>query len=442
MTAGTQPVTRFEMPATTRTVEGLEILLANALLIVLLFPYSSPVPIATDVQPFFIALALGALFLLFVVRGYVWNLDRADAMLLIVAVVYAVYVDWSTTKLDMWYFRKSAIMLLTFPAYWAVKQLYPRMSARAVYWVAIAYLVLTLSQKFLPPLFNLYAKVFIPRLANTGFGRGLTGPAPEQSFLAYLALSFPIVFILIAAKDPERDSPAYRRMFYTICGIAFVLVMLAGSVTGLAFGGVLLVSLWLASSPTRGVMLRRATGAFLVFVVLGLVGAAFVGLRAQRLIKWAFTNPSMILIDESIAARYAQISIGTYTAVIHPLGTGRSVGNTQVFEEGASGLGLDSYVPQVSMSYIRQQRMDNGDIAVLSPFADSMARMGLVFVVQLLLLIAIMRYPGASLASRLFFLMGIASSFPLSFPVFWLLLGAHEGWYFNQRRLAALGQSG
>jgi hypothetical protein len=442
MTAGAQPVTRFEMPATTRTVEGLEILLANALLVVLLFPYASPVPLPMDVQPLFIALAFSALFLLFVVRGYVWNLDRSDAMLLVIAVLYAVYVDWSTTKLDLWYFRKSAIMLLTFPAYWAVKQLYPRMSSGVVFWVGVAYLLLTLAQRFAPPLFNIYARLFIPRLANTGFGRGLTGPAPEQSFLAYLALAFPIVFILISAKDPDRDSPANKRRFRILCAISFVLVMLAGSVTGLAFGGILLVSLWLATSPTKGIMFRRATGAFLVFVVLGLIGAAFVGLRAQRLIKWALTNPSLILIDESIAARYAQITIGTYTGIVHPLGTGRSVGNTQVFEEGARGLGLDSYVPQVSMSYIRQQRLDNGDIAVLSPFADSMARMGMVFVVQLLLLIAIMRYPGASLASRLFFLMGIASSFPLSFPVFWLLLGAHEGWYFNQRRLAALGQSG
>jgi hypothetical protein len=92
------------------------------------------------------------------------------------------------------------------------------------------------------------------------------------------------------------------------------------------------------------------------------------------------------------------------------------------------------------MDYIRQQRMDNGDIAVLSPFADSMARLGFIFIAQLILLLAIMRYASISLASRLFFLMGIASSFPLSFPVFWLFLGAHEGWYFNQRRLHATGQ--
>lgn len=442
MTAGTQPLPRLELPAETRTVLGLEILLANVVLVVLLFPYASPVPIQTDVQPFGIAMALGALFLLFVVRGYLWNLDRTDGLLLVLAIVYAVYTDWSTTKLDMWYFRKSAIMLLSFPAYWAVKQLYPRMSGRVVFFVAIAYLVLTLSQRFFPPLFDAFARVFIPRLANTGFGRGLTGPAPEQSFLAYLALSFPIVFKLIIAKDPDRDSAANKRRFLILCGIAFVLVMLAGSVTGLAFGGVLLVSLWLASSATKAVFIRRLSTAAMVFIALAFVGVSLVGLRAQRLIKYAITNPALILIDESIAARYVQITIGTYTGITRPLGTGRSVGNVEVFEAGARGLGLDGYVPETSMSYIRRQRLPNGDIAVLSPFADSVARMGLIFIAQLLLILAIMRYPPQALASRLFFLMGIASSFPLSFPVFWLLLGAHEGWYFNQRRLFASGQSG
>ena len=440
MSAGA--VGRLELPATTRTVAGLEMLLANGILVVLLFPYASPVPIPTDVQPFGIAAAAGALFLLFFVRGYVWNLDRTDGLLLVIAIVYAVYTDWSTTKLDMWYFRKSAIMLLSFPAYWAVKQLYPQMSGRAVFLVAVTYLVLTLSQRFFPPLFNAFANAFIPRLANLHAGRGLTGPTPEQSFLAYIALSLPIVFKLIVAKDPDRDSALNRRLFLSICAMAFVLVMLAGSITGLTFGGILVVALWLASSKSMGVFIRRLTTAGMIFVALAFVGVALVGLRAQRLIKYAITDPSLILIDESIAARYVQITIGTYTGLVQPLGTGRSVGNVEVFENGARGLGLDSYVPETSMSYIRRQRMTNGDIAVLSPFADSIARMGLIFIAQLLLILAIMRYPPYALSSRLFFLMGIASSFPLSFPIFWLLLGAHEGWYFNQRRLIASGQSG
>ena len=176
MTVGTHPVTRLEIPDQTRTVVGLELLLANALVVVLLFPYASPIPISTDVQPFGIAMAAGALFLLFSVRGYVWNLDRTDALLLIVALVYALYTDWSTTKLDFLYFRKSAIMLLAFPAYWAVKQLYPHMSGKTVFAVGVAYLVLTLSQRWLPPLFNAFSSTFIPRVSSLHVGRGLTGP--------------------------------------------------------------------------------------------------------------------------------------------------------------------------------------------------------------------------------------------------------------------------
>lgn len=440
MTAPTysaQPIWLVRDPS--RTAAYLEVLLANVLLGVLLFPYASPVPIQTDVQPFAVVFAFMSMMLLIFVRGGVWHFDRTDLYLLFFALLYAVYVDWSVQVFDLYYFRKNAIMLLAFPAYWAVKHLYPRMSGKTVLVVAWMYLVITLSQKFAPPLFNLFSRMFLPRVVGMSSARGLTGPCPEQSFLAFIALSFPIVYRMVMANGQKVDPSVDRRRFRTIVVLSVILTLLARSVTGTAFTAALLGVMWLASARDWMARLRRVVAGVGVMALVATVGVNVVGYRTAYLIRLVASHPSLILLDSSIASRYVQVLAGLYTFAMHPLGTGRSVGNKEVFETAATGLRYDAYIPRESMDYVRSNRNDRGDILILSPFADSLSRMGILFVVHLMLLLAVLRYRPYSLASRTYLLLGIISSFPLSFPIFWLLLGAHEGWFHRKRVEAALG---
>jgi hypothetical protein len=166
----------------------------------------------------------------------------------------------------------------------------------------------------------------------------------------------------------------------------------------------------------------------LAVVLAGAAAQRVLGPRVSIVLRLLMTHPSLVLMDGSIASRYVQIAGGAYTALANPLGTGRSVGDPEVFDAASRALGFRRHVPPGSMSYILGNRTAEGNIAVLSPVGDSLARMGLAFVALTGFLLALLRCPAASAGSRVFFAFGIVSSFPLSFPPYWLLLGMHAGW--------------
>ena len=406
----------------------LERVLANTVLVALLFPYVSPVPIGSDVQPFGLVVAAMALGVLFLLRGHIRHLDTTDVLLLAGGYMYAFYADWTKQSLDMLFLRKNAVMLIAFPAYLATKQLYQYMSARTVLGVAWVYLGLTLLQGFVPSVFNLFSSVFMQRVAALSAERGLTGPCAEPSFLAFMAICFPLVYRLAAANDPGMDRETYRRQFRNLLVISVVLVLLARSVTGTALGMGMVGVIVLVRMRSWRRRLALVGGGLLLVLVAGALVERLVGGRIAMLLRLVATRPSLVLLDASIASRYVQILGGAYTVVANPAGTGRSVGDPEVFEAATNALGFRSYVPPTSMDYILSNRTPEGDIAVLSPFGDSLSRMGILFVALLALVIVTLRAPPASVESRVFLMFGIVSSFPLSFHPFWLLLGMHAGW--------------
>lgn len=174
---------------------GLVGLCANAVLVTALLPYVSiVVEPSLDVQLMALATACVALLALFVLTPGLLTVCRMDLAILGIGLLTLLYVDPGIAAIDLEAtLRGCAPIILAFPVYFAVRNLYRFMSPRVFVAVVIFYALALLIQLRSPAV---YTALFSHFLSDTRWtpesGRGPNVLCPEPSMMGNMCVLFAV----------------------------------------------------------------------------------------------------------------------------------------------------------------------------------------------------------------------------------------------------------
>jgi hypothetical protein len=295
-------------------------LCANAVLASALLPYVSPIPISSmDVQLAPFAISLLSLAGVVAFTRIPLTVTRSDILIFGLGLLSLVYVNpglGSVSAVD--WLRDCAPILLSFPMYFAVRNLYRWMSPSVSVWVVSLYFAVLLIQIILP---QIYMAVFPHFLSDVRWapeeGRGPNGLCPEPSMMGNLCVLFAILPLIL-----HRDFwHTHGRARWTIIAMAAAMLVLTRSGTGII---VALVTLGAAIfSVRRSPFAKAGILAAIALLTVG-VGRLLTGSnsRGAQITSMLAANPANLIQEPSVGERLVGIADGLYQTAFHPLGTG------------------------------------------------------------------------------------------------------------------------
>jgi len=405
--------------------------LANTVCVAALLPFVRlpflPETIRTDAQPTGATVAIIVVLVVMLVAPGSLTITKTDLFLLACGVFSLIYVDWSNTQFDvLWWVRSTGQILLGFPVYYAVRNLYKYMSLRVFVFVVALYLVAVILQFAATPLYFTFASALLSdvRLSETG---GLGGLAQEPSQLGTLAIFF-ILAPLIFKKDSWKT---HRRAYWFVILASIFMLTMTQSATAALLVIVLLLAWFFALSRVRIFWkILLSVGLLAISLVARNVEVPAGGLNRAESIALEFArNPLYVIQDPSLAMRQTGLYVGLINLTRIPFGNGSVFTDYSLVDDALRSPIMNWLVRPEDWPVVYAYAMGTymhptvgfvgGGISLLG---QGIQRMGIFYLAIIGYLITLIRGPRESLLFQILFLTFITNG-PLAMSVIWFLLG-------------------
>lgn len=406
--------------------------LANLVLVAAMLPFVAVMPVfssgayRSDVQPTGAVIAILVIMILMVTTPKTLTLTRIDLLLFLAGIFSLIYINWGSTDFDLVWLRRTGQILMGFPVYYAVRNLYNYMSPRIFVFVVAAYLAVILLQLFALPVYDTIAPIILSEVRSSieSTRTGIAGLAQEPSQMATLAF-----FFILAPVIFKRDFwVTHRKAYWFVIFASVIMLVLSRCATGVFLMIVLLLA-WLFL-VSRG-LTRRKFILSVVLLLLVLSARSFDLPVASRWGTYALVvarNPLYFIQDPSLAMRQSGLYIGLINLPRIPFGTASVAIDYGLIDQAWLSPLMDWLVPYerpavyaYSMGFYQQPGgvFIGGGISLLG---HSIQRMGIFYLLILAFICWQLRGPRESVLFKILFLAFLTNG-PIAMSVIWLMLG-------------------
>ena len=394
--------------------------LANSVLATALMPYVAPIPWhKMNVQWFGTAVAIFAVTALVLCAPRYISWRRSDTIIILLGVVELVYLRFSyfPVSAEQW-LRACGTIILGFPVYYAVRNLYQYMSPRVFLFVVAIYLSVLVFELIS---FSAYESIFSHFLSEIRrdalVNRGPNGLCNEASMMGDISV---LLALSIYFFHPEHWRQDKRQKWCVLiaCGLMLAISQ-SGTGFALAFGLLCLAILTSRKSWWKGIIGLGVLSMALLF--LGRVVFANSESRGARLVSAVAEDPRVALEDPSVAERLFGIYVAGYSLPRVPLGTGRILLDTHLASEAWYAPSMAALWPEDELRefvwYVRMSQ-DTG-----ASVANMIQRMGLVGLMVIVILLSFVRGIRGTIVVQVF-LLALMLNASLFISTFWYVIGS------------------
>jgi hypothetical protein len=376
--------------------------LENIFFLTCLFPFASPVPICTDVQPF---AGIVAFFILIKYRVF----TKKEMFYLSVIVISLFYIN-PYYNFSAIYGGVTIMMFYGITVFLSCRRSLKYFSAKVFNYVVIIYFIFTCLTLIFPDQM-LYFQGFVVRNVNVDTlagPRGVSVFATEPGLLAGLL----IAFLLLNDYFFRLGKLSKEKWIWNFVFISLVLLA-TKSGTGVSYFMIYIVlkTRW---SFTRFALILILVLFFLyvIFPFLYNGYAFFSNNRGFDLLYKLLFMPKQLLLDTSIFERFYSIVIGWYSIVAHPFGAGYNGAPYAIS-------GIIRKIPFLANFSNFQDCLGEFGCYTDSSLTNIVAMYGIFgFIFMAFLYVS----SKALFRERLFSIIFILASYSLAFPMIWLLL--------------------
>lgn len=390
-----------------------------------LLPYLrfGPIGVPTETQPW-AALAAWAMLLIFLVRGRL-NVTRFAAIIFAFSFLFMVYIPLGDDLDIGQYLRKSMAFVLSISVMIIARYLTPSLIIGVLKPVALLWLVFAVLGEINPSLYQDVISPLVPGALGSYGERGVTSLAPEATDFGFIMVYFWVLAMVASTSDRANGGQGAPLWLY---GVILGCIILSRSGAGM-FGltVVLLVKAATYSSASRRshllplqIVLLAITAPFVLFLVAHIVPET--GVRGIDLLVAAVQSP-LDLVHTTLSYRIAHNMVGFYGMLDSNL-LGHGAGTFTV-------MGVDVYNKHYIGDILGVQgwfrinipnTLSESALAIFPVILFEYGLLGLIFLLFLFgtVLTSTVRFRYVIFA---LLFMTWAQSFPVAFPLFWLLLG-------------------
>lgn len=287
--------------------------LVNLCLIFTLFPFVSPYPLASDMQP------IAALFGFLV---FAHDFSYTKAILSKTEAAFLIFCIWSFLNLGtqgQFLIKDRFTIFFGFFVYYALNRNLNLLKLRTVFYCIIFNFFCALWNIFSTETFITVANFIVRKVKVTSFGlRGITGLSAESSFMSVMAICHAIFYFYFPKTNEESKQSPIIVLFITIM-ILFFSKSGSGFIMATLIAIIYFITLWTKLSLSKIYLL----GVFTFFSLLLLVFFnKLPEMRGLDLLRLALENPMLLLTDSSFQERLIGLHVGLISITNFPLGTG------------------------------------------------------------------------------------------------------------------------
>jgi hypothetical protein len=400
---------------------------ANLVCVIALLPFVSIFPrvlggVRTDVQLMGTMAASLALVVIFAFEPRQLTVTGTDLAILFLGILSLIYVDWFKTKLDLQWIRSTGQILLGFPVYYFIRNLYRYISPWTLIFVVSLYVLAIFLQLAAPAIYFRIAPMILSDIRG-----GISGLTQEPSQMATLAIFF-LLIPLVFQKNFWRSHP--RALLYMIF-CSSLAALLSKSATSILLT-VLLVGTWLFFLSR--LRLRWKVALFIccavAILILRNVENPLEGTNralgyAQRIAQ----NPVYAFQDTSLAMRQAGLYVGLVNLPRIPYGTALVSTDYSLVATALTSRIMNSLVDPEGRELFFNYALGTyvhptygflgGGISMLG---QSIQRMGIFYLAILGFLLTLIKGPRESILFKILFLAFVVNG-PIVMSVIWFIFG-------------------
>ena len=373
-----------------------------------LFPYVSPLPIASSLQPFFLAL-LAPYFLIKLTHKRKYPFEFSAVLIFFIyclAMLIPGKIEIDINALKKLFAVPASLIIISFR-----NEIILWLTIKRLKIVTSIYALVSVLQATLGQTFGSFTEIILNRNGTDFIRRGANSLTTEPSFAGHIAIAFLLLYLIRKKKD---DAKGYDILL--LLNI-FLIAVLSKSATAVVSFLIVFIGAMVLKTVMRLSFKRLAITFFLLCVVF------LVGSSIPRLVT-IFDNvrtygPIALLNDASIAARILQPYFGLKSLIEYPLGLG--IGSaTEVFQ--TEFIHLAKTINFTEYAYRRLMFEMNAPVSVLGQY---MVDTGIV--ILLLTSIILWRTQGLYKNERMLFIfISLLQSHSFMYPFIWLLTGKIE----------------
>lgn len=389
--------------------------LANLTLVAALIPYASPMPVkAMDAQLTGLIVSTLAIIFLSIFASRFISLNSRDLTVLGAGILVLFYIDLGKVPLNVQWIRTCGTMLLGFPVYLAVRNLYPYMSPKVLTRVVGLYFAVLIFQITMPYYYLAVFKRFLSEVRwEPGSVRGPNGLCVEPSMLGNMCVLF-VVSMYFFHREYWKT---HRTQVKFIVIASALMLLISQSATGIVLA--FIVGFLALLFSKKSFFLKVAVvAALVVAVIIGGLLAGAGSSRGAQFVSSMAKNPAIVLQDPSFALRFVGLFLGIHGLPDAPLGTGELLLDSKLADKAWEGETMRTLWPQSDLrAYIRDYVMERA-----SGIGPMVMRMGFVsFVVFWILLASIDGFKEAWVVRA--FLLALLLNTTLFASTIWFVIG-------------------
>lgn len=393
-----------------------------------LFPYIAPgqLRLPTEVQPWAPIVAWFAFFVYFTLaRG---TLTRFHLIILSFSVLFLVYLPVDGSLDLSQYIRKSASYLLCWSLIVMTRLLSPSLILSQIKFASMIWLCFALFSLALPDQYSQVVRLFVPDALGSYGERGETSLAPEATDFGFTMVYFGLFAFIASVQDRNSGGKGAPLWLWLVIALN---IILSRSASGVFASAALCMIVLLWPKPffstirfSGGVVFLTSLFLFVLMLTAVILSTetGSTGIRGIDLLMSAIIDPRS-LIDTTLSYRLAHNLVGVMGLIDSWfLGWGAGtflVSGIEVYTKYEIGafLGLQGwYAENVPAT------LSSNALAILPVLLFEYGIFGLLIVVAIAIQVLRSKHAYKYLVGVLLFL-SWAQSFPVAYPLFWLLLG-------------------
>jgi len=393
-----------------------------------LFPYIAPglLRLPTEVQPWAPIVAWFTFFIYFLLaRG---TLSRFHLVILSLSVLFLVYLPFDGSQDLNQYIRKSASFLLCWPLIVTASMVRPSIILSQIKFACVIWFCFAFFGFALPDQYLQIVRLFVPDAMGSYGERGETSLAPEATDFGFTMVYFGLFAFIASIQDRTAGGKGAPLWLWLVIALN---IMLSQSASGIFASAILCMIVMFWPKPFFSTVRLNGGIMFLTWLILlALVLTAIIlsantettGIRGVDLLLLVIVDPAS-LINTTLSYRLAHNLVGILGMIDSGfLGWGAgtfSVNSIEVYSKYEIGafLGLQGwYVENVPAT------LSVSALAVLPVLLFEYGIFGLLIMVALTTRVLLSQHAYKYLIG-VTLLLTWAQSFPVAYPLFWLLLG-------------------
>lgn len=287
--------------------------IVNLCLFFALFPFISPYPLESDMQP--VAAVIGFSLFLHDFLNKKLTLNKMEC-------TFFIFCIWSNFYLGTqgrYLIEDRFTLFLGFFVYYALSKNFQLLKLKVIFFCILFNFLCAISNILISDVFITIANQIVRKVKVTTFDvRGITGLSPESSFMSVMAICHAVLYFHL--RKPKIDSKIHALLVFFI---SIFIIYASKSGTGILMILILSVIYFLSllKRLTLPNLTMLTTLTLIIFVIFNTI--EFIpSFRGLQLLQIAIENPSLLLTDGSMQERLIGLHVGLISVINFPFGTG------------------------------------------------------------------------------------------------------------------------